>query len=154
MQLLRRLLNVLYGLAIVTIFVYALMVARAIIPRIYTTTTSIIHCDNGKSFDPDSKPIYPKGDEPIPPRYSDIRYRQISSECEYGTADYVGDVIPHPKNYMEEIINHDNHEGSWSEAGTIFIEFLLGGLLIVEIIKRLVYYIIFSESPLPSKKKR
>jgi hypothetical protein len=117
------------------------------IPTAYTTTTSVVHCDNGKAFDPESKPIYPNGDEPFVPRYSDIRHRQLSSECEYGTAYYVGDVIPHPKNYSEVTTSHENWVGSWSQTSVNFMIYLLGGLFIVEIVKRLLYYIIFAESP-------
>jgi hypothetical protein len=155
MKLLRRLLNVLYGLAIVGIFIYALNSAYLLIPRVYTTTTDIVHCENGKSFDPDSKSIYPKGDEPDPPRYSDIRHREISSECEQGDvwAAYFGSKLL-PKNYTEVITNHEHTDGSWSHAITVFIVVLLVGLLMVEIVKRLLYYIIFAESVFPRKQKK
>jgi hypothetical protein len=115
-------------------------------PQTHITKRSIIHCHNGKKFYPDSKPIYPKGDEPDPPRYSDIRHRQISSECEYGTADYVGDGVPHPKNYIEAFEEKTSHEGSRIEQIQIFTVILIIYVLILELVRRISRYIFSGKS--------
>lgn len=141
-----RLGRVLYVITILTGLCLALHTGYRYRPITVTVYRESIHCTNGKSFYSDSKPIYPNdGYQYIPP--ADTKEREISSECQFGTAYYIGDSVNlNLKNHTEEYIGTKHTEGSWILAIRDFFLIFILVFLIADVTRRTLRYILFGKS--------
>jgi len=118
-------------------------------PGNYTTYTYKVICDDGKEFDPTSKPIDTEYMGDSTPLF--FNPKQIRSECKYGTAYYVGLNIP--DNYELINIPHEHGTGSKSQQIQNTLITLVVYYLIIEALKRTFIYIFYGKSFITLKHK-
>lgn len=116
-------------------------------PYSYETYSYLVTCDNGKTFDPTSKPI-DKEDYSEPYRFS---VNQVKAECAYGDAFLVGWSKDIPKNYFirKQIHTHiRNTEQDQIHDTVIFVSIYYISL---EIIRRTFMFIFLGKNFLTLK---
>ena len=141
--------------------IYALLLLFGLLPIIaawnlnspysyHTYSSYKVVCNNGKEFDPTSKPIdrlnYSK---PI-----EFDENQLKSECEYGTAYLVGSSANLPKNY--ELTYKTNAVNVGSKEEQLLVTIMVGVIycLLLKIGRRIFLYIFFGKSFLPFSKSK
>jgi len=148
MAVLLRLIKVVYVLLLLFGIVVGLIAWNINSPYAYTTYSYLVTCDNGKTFDPTSKPIDAKYMGDSTPLF--FNSKQIRSECKYGIAYYVGLNIP--DNYELVNIPHEHSTGSQSQQIQNTLITLVVYYLIIEILRRTFLYIFFGKNFIAVKK--
>lgn len=111
LSILKRFLKVLYVLLLVFGLLVGWFVWNLNVP--YNTYSYVVKCDNGKVFDPESKPINSTGKSSYSSGYIDntklfdFDQNQIKAECIYGRAASDWQTYNLPKNYVMDIIKHN-----------------------------------------------
>ena len=142
-EVLKRFLNVAYiVLILMSIFVaiFAWLVNKPVVNKNYSY---IVTCDNGKTFDPTSKPIDSVFNGSNEPRIFDNN--QLKSECEYNTAYLVGLSSKLQTNYKITNTESVSKTGSLMSQILSTVLWLIGYLLVIEIISRTFIYIIYGQ---------
>lgn len=106
-------------------------------PYQYSTYSYFVECNNGKTFDPTSKPI-DRESYAEPYRFS---VDQIKSECEYGTAWNVGWSRNLSKNYRSGYREYNHVTGTIQNQikNTIIAAAIY--YILVEVIRRTILYV-------------
>ncbi|MBI2405478.1 hypothetical protein HYV21_00275 [Candidatus Microgenomates bacterium] len=123
-------------------------------PYSYTTYSYEVICDNGKRFDPTSKPIDPilynqkVTFRTVIPRDAILSFDedQVKSECEYSNAWSVGLSSKLPNNFQLHINQQTNTVRSQTDQVTNTIIVLVGYYLILEVARRTILYIFLGKS--------
>lgn len=147
-----RLMKVIYVLLILVGLILGAKVWNTNQP--YKTYTYEVICDNGKIFDPTSKPI------DVTPRFVGRIYGnrtrlsfdedQMKSECEYGTAWAVGLSSQLTKNYQLKTIETEHNTLNERIKYTAIV--LVAYYLILEVARRIFLYVLFGKNVLTLKK--
>lgn len=132
----KRFIKVIYVLLLLFGLLFTFWIYSISTPYSYNTYSYKVTCNNGKVFDPTSKPIDHSFDEPY-----GFNKDQLKSECEYGTAYYVGWSKDLPKNY-DISYSEQTHVVTTAvdQIKTTLIAFVIY-YIALEIIRRTVLYI-------------
>lgn len=105
----------------------------------------IVTCSNGKTFDPLSKPIDRKIDftNDSKPYFNQ---KQISSECQFNTAYFVGAPNLETDNFIMDYREKIEIIGSWESAIFTGLSFLIVYFLVLELLRRSINYILWNKS--------
>jgi len=142
-----RLGSVIYFLVIFCGLVIAGFAFYYRMPKTLTNYRELVHCTNGKNFYVDSKPIYPNDGYSQYNAPENVREREITSECQFGTAYYIGwSVNLDMNNHTEQSVPQYQKVGDWSNAIWHFVRDFAIFFLIAEILKRILRYIFFGKS--------
>lgn len=126
-------------------------------PYSYTTYSYEVICQNGKRFDPTSKPINEEGSRSliIEKTYLGVlrtfNESQIKSECEYGCAYFDWELRDKPKNY--ELNVTPKIKVVYSKKDQVIntaLAFILSNILL-QIIRRAFLYVFFGKNFLTLK---
>jgi hypothetical protein len=119
-------------------------------PYPYTTYSYKVTCNNGKVFDPTSKPIATKfvGYEPLL-----FNVNELKSECEYGTAYYVGWSSKLADNYVLAKVSEQHFTGTRTDQVKITTIVFFLYYLILEILRRTFLYIFLGKNFISLKNK-
>lgn len=155
--MIKRIFNVIYGILILlgVIFVVGTWIKNS--PSNTTNYSYKVVCDNGKTFDPTSKPINETGKSSYNHRYIykdrlfDFDENQIKAECEYGTAASDWKIYNQPKNYTLYVKKSAN---SLFDQLKFTIISLLLYYLPLEVIRRTFLYIVYGKSFFVIKDKK
>lgn len=109
-----------------------------------------VQCDNGKSFDPKSKPIYSTPGFNSPDSFYNA---EVKSECHYGTAYYVGSANELPDKYTVSYKTYPHVIRTASDQMVATVITLIVYYLLLEIVRRIVLYIFQGRNFLTLKKK-
>lgn len=146
-QIVWRLCKVIYFCLILVGFYITYIAFQANAPYTTTSISTVIHCHNGKTFDPSSKPIYPNDGRPT----DAYRSYEIGSECEYDTAYFIGESFAMRNNYTEEVKVYTYQFGSIQNqivnTGIATVSYFLG----LELLRRVTLYILFGRNFLTLK---
>ncbi len=148
-EILGRLLKVVYVLFLLFGIGVVWYIWISYAPYSYETYNYLVQCDNGKRFDPTSKPI-DKTNFTEPYTFDDL---QLKSECEYGTAYYVGWSSKLAKNYF---VTNQAHSHAVRTVNDQIKATLLGVVvyyMLLEIVRRIILYIFLGRNFLTLKKK-
>ena len=138
-----RLIKVIYVLLLLSGLLVVLIVWKASSSSYQTYSYKVI-CDNGKTFDPTSKPIDKIG-------YSDpfeFNENQIKSECKYGTTWYKGWSEELSKNFQLDVKHIVRTQKD--QIITTVIAFILY-YLVLELLRRTFLYVVFGKNFLTLK---
>jgi len=133
------------------------LVYKSKAPYFVSTYSYLVKCDNGKEFDPTSKPIQanekPYSFIPDPEFLRTFNEVQVKSECEYGTAYLIRPASELPKNYELLITDHKHPVGTKRNQLFKTVYFFVGYYVTLGIITEIIFYILIGRVFVPRKIK-
>lgn len=100
----------------------------------------VVHCRNGKSFDPASKPL-----ERNSYYNSDIRERGIASECQFGTVYLIASPDLDLNNNTIEKYKTPFAIDDWKKVVLTFLINISAVILLVEVSRRTLRYVVWGK---------
>lgn len=132
-----RLTKVIYVLFLLFGIIVVLFIWNTNSPYTYMTYNYLVTCNNGKTFDPTSKPIDKTNDDE-PYSFNDL---QLKSECEYGTAFYEGLARQLSKNYFVAYQEEPHIVRTIKDQVKNTIIYVVIYYFLIEIFRRTILYI-------------
>lgn len=137
-----RLVKVIYISVLLSGFLVAITVWDIFEPYDYNYYNYHVKCNNGKEFDPLSKPI-DKLNYTEPYSFDENR---IKSECEFGTSYFYLPATKLGKNYNLDITFKSIKNGSKLEQLKFTLIAFVVYHIFIEIIRRIILYIVFGKN--------
>jgi hypothetical protein len=148
-EILWRLIKVIYILFLLLGLLIGLFTFLINSPSSYQTYSYEVTCDNGKIFDPTSKPI-DKTSYIDPYSFDD---QQLRSECECGNAWWCSDQYQIPSNYKLTYQTYSHAVGSLGNQVGYTIIVIIAYYVVLEVIRRTILYIFFGRNFINLKRK-
>ena len=143
-NIMRRLVKVIYAFILFLGLVGTYSVYSSNAPYFTSTYSYLVKCNNGKEFDPTSKPIKGTGKREINETYSNVRtfnVNEVKSECEYGTAYLIRPASELPKNYELLITEYKHPVGTKKYQLLSAVNFFVIYYLVIGILSEIILYI-------------
>ena len=147
-KILKRFIKVIYIFLLLFGLLFTFWVYTISAPYSYNTYLYNVACNNGKEFDPTSKPTDHSLNEPYL-FYED----QLKSECEYGTAYYIELSKDLHKNYDLTYTEHPHVVRTVGDQIRTTLVAFVSYYILLEVVKRILLYIFVGKAFISFKRK-